>query len=339
MNFTEFCNQVLEDMTDYFKERAKISLVHAKKLGGLNLTGIGVVRPDFNASPTIYLDDFYRRYKEGISYGEVLEEIIGASEGTKSINVDLAYLNSFEEVKEDLFLRIVNPKVNEQILEEVPHIPFLDLEVVFVVELPEEILKNSSILIKKEMLRHWDITEEELYEIAKDNSFRKRPLVKMSMENLMRGMIEQEIRNHYVKYMEHESLPKDYPVDFSKLEPFTEARLQKEVSEALKKLFPENEELPIYVLSNQNRCYGAAVMCYAEALKHIAEEYDSSFYLLPSSVHEVILVPVSENTEAKHLSAMVSEVNRECVEQVDYLSDSVYFFDKDKAELMIYKVA
>ena len=56
---------------------------------------------------------------------------------------------------------------------------------------------------------------------------------------------------------------------------------------------------------------------------------NNSFYILPSSVHELILVPYSREFCVEYFAGMVREINETQVEATEVLSDSIYFFDKE----------
>lgn len=87
----------------------------------------------------------------------------------------------------------------------------------------------------------------------------------------------------------------------------------------------------MFVMTNQAKYYGAACLATeGHKLKKFAEEHKSGFYILPSSVHEVILILGDNNRkDTKSLYRMVREVNRTMVDQDEILSDNVYYFDRE----------
>ena len=76
-------------------------------------------------------------------------------------------------------------------------------------------------------------------------------------------------------------------------------------------------------------------MFYSSKIKALADKLDSDLYILPSSIHELILIPVLENEEVETLREMVNQVNEESVENIDYLSDNVYRFNRNTEEICI----
>ena len=106
----------------------------------------------------------------------------------------------------------------------------------------------------------------------------------------------------------------------------------KPMSQMLDDLLPDaGEELPedipdMLVLSNKAKTYGAAAILYTDLLKSIAEKMGSDFYVLPSSVHEVLLLPAGDKDIRNDLSAMVREVTASQVPDGEILSDHAYYY-------------
>ena len=88
-----------------------------------------------------------------------------------------------------------------------------------------------------------------------------------------------------------------------------------------------------YVLTNQERFNGASLILLPEVLERIAGVLQDSYYILPSSVHEVLIVPLSVSPSAAELEELVRSVNDAIVEDNDFLSDKVQFYDKELKSL------
>ena len=86
-------------------------------------------------------------------------------------------------------------------------------------------------------------------------------------------------------------------------------------------------EVPLRVLSNVKRVHGAICMLYPDVLENLAQEEQRSFYILPSSVHEVILLADTGSGLPGELKAMIAEVNSTQVAPEEVLSDSLYYYD------------
>lgn len=100
----------------------------------------------------------------------------------------------------------------------------------------------------------------------------------------------------------------------------------RERMEDLEEEIPDIEN-PLYVLTNDIGMNGASFMLYEDILETFAREQESSFYILPSSIHEVLLLPEKESIDVDFLAQTVCDVNRLAVAKIEYLSDSVYRYD------------
>ena len=98
----------------------------------------------------------------------------------------------------------------------------------------------------------------------------------------------------------------------------------------------EDSAFPMYVATNVFKMNGACILLYDGVLEKFAEKIGGDFYILPSSVHEVLFVPVNRDMDARYLIEMVREVNATQVAPDEVLSDNVYMYhaDKDFVEMM-----
>lgn len=89
-----------------------------------------------------------------------------------------------------------------------------------------------------------------------------------------------------------------------------------------------------YIISNINSVAGAAAMLYDGVLDMLAARLDADFYVLPSSIHEVLAVPAG-NHDAKELLDMVTGINEVLVEEKDWLSDHIYYYNRKLCSLYV----
>lgn len=87
------------------------------------------------------------------------------------------------------------------------------------------------------------------------------------------------------------------------------------------------DDTPMYILTNREGCMGAAEMIYDSVLQEIGEELGSDFWILPSSIHECIILPKNTEMTVEELTELVQEVNRTEVSEEDFLSDHVYEYE------------
>lgn len=91
----------------------------------------------------------------------------------------------------------------------------------------------------------------------------------------------------------------------------------------------------LYVLTNRDEMLGAAYMFDVETMAKIAETLGNSLIVLPSSIHETIIVSEENAMEVEELQLMVKTINGTELDKEDILSDQVYRYDKDTQELSI----
>lgn len=108
----------------------------------------------------------------------------------------------------------------------------------------------------------------------------------------------------------------------------------KTLEEALFGFCPESEsDSSIYIATIKGLSYGASCLCYPGFFERAAEVMKGSFYILPSSIHEVLLAPANSDDPddltgtVKNLKDIVQTVNRTEVAPEEKLSDSVYYYD------------
>ena len=92
---------------------------------------------------------------------------------------------------------------------------------------------------------------------------------------------------------------------------------------------PDDIDLPMYVLTNNVMNFGAGQLLLYKTQTLLREQFQGNpVYILPSSIHELILLPATDDTDTDYLSGMVKEINRTTVSEKDFLSDHVYLFDE-----------
>lgn len=127
----------------------------------------------------------------------------------------------------------------------------------------------------------------------------------------------------------------------------TKEQLKKDAEENTKKVFPPlirpmEQIFPhmkggggeLYVLTNEEGLNGAGTVLYEGILESFSDRIKGNFYILPSSIHEVLLVPEKEGSDPQALSDLVKEVNRTVVDEDEILSDRVYYYEKGQNVFM-----
>ncbi|MGN0168913.1 MAG: DUF5688 family protein [Acetatifactor sp.] len=295
MELNEFTGKVRRAMEKEFGEEYRVELKEVRKNNGVMLHGLLIVSKERNVIPTIYLDSFWEAYEGGVTFAEIvsrLVEIYRKETCGKSINMD--FFHDFRKVKDRICYRLIGRKTNEALLADVPHIDFLDLAICFFYAYSGPELGEGSILIHNSHMELWKTNTLELLEFAKKNTPRLFPGHVFSMEEMMEDILQEQ-----------------------KNEPLSGVEEYKEFLDAV----------PMKILSNEQKIQGAVCMLYEGLLEKMAAEYGKSFYILPSSVHEVILLPDKGDESEEELKNMIHDVNRTQVAPEEVLSDSLYYYD------------
>ena len=300
LNFQEFQEYVQMNLRDVLPEEHKevsIDLNQVQKNNGKELHAINVRTAGSNISPTIYIDGYFEKYQDGANLDSLMVDI--ARVAVKNINPPTEFGNiaqdfrDFNFVKDKIIMVAVNTARNKAMLADTPHQNREDLSLIYKAMLDNDRDGIATVTIKNDHLNYWGVTAAEIHQIAMDNSKELLPVTIQSMNEIMREMFSKD------------GMPDD-------------------MAEAMFGEMPMNQQM--YVISNTTRVNGAAAMFYEDALSGLAEQMETDLFILPSSIHECIVVSTELGTP-ESLAEMVQEVNGTQVAEDEFLSDHVYRFD------------
>ena len=220
-------------------------------------------------------------------------------------DVDVSFIRDYSCMKERVMCKLVNKARNEMYLNTVPHVDFLDLAVVFYTIISDGSFGRGTITVTNDQFKDWDVSVEEVYEDARKNTIK-----------ILGGNVS------YIEDVIISLLRERRNMSIDEIDGFL-----KECEGASK--------LPMYVLTNGPKTLGAACILDNDRLKDFSNEMESDLFILPCSIHETILLPVSSGYDPEVLGSMVREINDSEVEKTDYLSDSVYRFRRETGLLEI----
>ncbi len=298
MTMDVFSTVVKETVSNFLGNGYDVKVQQILKNNSTQLTGLVIKYKGDSVAPTIYLEQFFEDFNTGNSdIVSVAERIISVYEHSAGkVDFDVAAITDFSFCKEKICFKLVNAKRNKKLLEEAPNVLMLDLAVIFYIFLGNEGFGTASITIKNNMAELWDITSEELFDIAKKNTQRLFPATVRPMSSVLFGIMNGS--------SDHDNEFYDMNAPMKGLD-------------------------TIYVCSNNSDFWGAGTVLYDDVLKGIADTSESDdIYIIPSSVHETLLIPNNE-MNVSFLRQMVSEVNSTAVAPEEVLSDNVYIFHAD----------
>lgn len=291
MEYKEFVEYIKMNAGYIAGEGGNITINHVIKNNGCEMDGLVIMEKGKDIAPTIYLDSFYELYTNGENIKNIIRQIEVIYEQNKNnVTFDVNILKHFDTIKDKIVYKVVNYRSNEKLLEQVPHKRILDLAVVFYCLLDNEYGRSATALIYNNNLKNWNVTIDDVYKAALKNT----PDLLHSNISSMAALFEKCGVN----------------VDGEEVD--------------LKDYVPSD----MYVLTNESKLNGAACILYENVLYDFAQKLGADLYILPSSVHEVILLPKLSMFEKDELVNMVKEVNTEGVAADEVLSDHVYEYNR-----------
>lgn len=96
-----------------------------------------------------------------------------------------------------------------------------------------------------------------------------------------------------------------------------------------------SDSVPMYVLTNKRRVEGAACMLYSDLLYHFSDKIGKNLFIIPSSIHELLLLPADHDVEALEVKRMIKEMNDTQVSTEEILSYSLYFYDRQVGKIVM----
>lgn len=291
MEYKEFVEYIKMNAGYIAGEGGNITINHVIKNNGCEMDGLVIMEKGKDIAPTIYLDSFYELYTNGENIKNIIRQMEVIYEQNKNnVTFDVNILKHFDTIKDKIVYKVVNYRSNEKLLEQVPHKRILDLAVVFYCLLDNEYGRSATALIYNNNLKNWNVTIDDVYKAALKNT----PDLLHSKISSMAALFEKCGVN----------------VDGEEVD--------------LKDYVPSD----MYVLTNESKLNGAACILYENVLYDFAQKLGADLYILPSSVHEVILLPKLSMFEKDELVNMVKEVNTEGVAADEVLSDHVYEYNR-----------
>ncbi len=322
MELKEFAAKAQRYMEESLGEDYLVSPKEVRKNNGVSLLGLFIRKNGGNIAPTIYLESFLESYENGVPLSEVLEELLEAyRQAAPQEEVDLACFQDFSQVRDHIVYRVVNAAWNADLLSEVPHIRYLDLAICFSYLFYEKTLGIGSIMVYNNHVAAWKSDAGELYRLAKENTKRLLGEVLVDLEDVI-------AYGRSLGDILREQKDGGFPDSLQEAFPGKDARAASGFGDG-------DGRIAMKLLTNQRGLYGAAAMLYPDILRKAAGMMDSDLFVLPSSVHEVLLVPDRGEVEADELRRLVREVNATQVDAQDLLSDEVYRYDRlmDRLEM------
>ena len=263
MSFEKFTEDVLKEIYMKMGDTYQIRKRDMVKNNDVKLTGIEVIKEEANIGPCVYLDEFYRKYEsDGMRFGEIVDEVhrLILKHEKDTPDVDLSGFRSWETVRGNIFPKLVNAEQSKELLAKIPHRNFMDLAVVYYAVARDHEQKDiGTILIYNGHMEIWRQEEENLYQTAMMNMCADGEADLATIETVIKRIAPE---------ITFPSVPCNVPWDTR-----------------------------MYILTNRSKRFGAAEILDKRTLRMIADKVGDRFIVLPSSLHETIVLPPKDETE------------------------------------------
>ena len=298
MELKGFMEEVKELVNKELGDDYELEIKDVLKNNGQLYHGLEVKKRLSNIAPVLYLDGYYEQYKRNIANIEGISlEVARTFKQHENDNIDMSYITDFENVRDNIMVKAINFEGNSKLLEGLVYEKYLDLAMVYYIGVDFPVDGAGCIMVKKEMLKTWGIRKSELRVAAKEN-MKKQPY---KLENIFDLIIK-------INGLDGEQL---YPEEM------------------------RGENGDVFVLSNPDRLYGGRLLYDIDKLSKITDKLGKHYYIIPSSIHELILIRDRLDLEIDYIRQMVHEVNRTTVVPEEVLSDNVYVYDNDSKRVRI----
>lgn len=90
---------------------------------------------------------------------------------------------------------------------------------------------------------------------------------------------------------------------------------------------PFDNDISFYYLGNKPKIHGAIHVLDENLMDRIKKIVGSEYYVIPSSIHEVLILPMDPEFDYVELESMIQEVNETSLDPMDILSNKAYVVD------------
>lgn len=310
MTYEEFVEYLKTNILTIFGEDKYRAIEREKTENGV--TSVEVIWFDNGTSlgPTIYPLEFYKRYQNGESLGEVcfaISKLLEDSDNSTDYNETFKKMSEFEQTKELLKVIPLNFKssitnlegfVYKSIKNDIALLVYIDMG------------NLSSLKIRKEIVEAWDVTEEEVFDFAIKNMEKLYPPVVIPMFRAL-------------------DLGPEFPM-----------MVKDENSLFMDKSFKyfEKDLLGAYIISIKGNQHGALAAFYSGTLEKLSNYLKKDFYLILTISRECVIYTSGSMFGEDLRNRMQTEADVLYEEKgLEILSNKVYFYDSRLKKLMFAK--
>lgn len=293
MDYSKFLKTIAKELKGFYGMKADIEVKDMIQNNDVHRDGLLITFPGKGKSvcPVIYLDTVFESFSDG---SKTMDECIGMIANMReefaaddSMKNIANELLNWENIKDSVYPALISVSENRELLKKLACTPFLDLAIIYIIRRELGSEGNASVKITNTMLNFYGIEKSQLHQHAIANQEKDNYEMADMMELLLQALPESE----------REMIPNTSGLESGKM----------------------------YVLTNASKFYGAAGILDSKLLERSLG--NTTAFILPSSIHETIFVPISEGMDADSLNGTIREVNDTQLDVSERLSDHCYIYD------------
>ena len=298
--YEEFADKALEYVEEHGEAwlgKVKFSLQNATKI---NATRLGIccekLDTDYRIAPVVYLEEIYECYQKYDDFEGVMDSLLSTMKDAyeERDSFDEEFVDKLRNLLNDhgdIMFSLIHTEQNRELLETMPHRSFLNLSIVYHWLFYEDEVGTATIPITNEIAERMGLEEEDLYQLAYQNTREKTKPTVRPMREVIKALVS-DAEN---------------------------CEMREDADEFLK-------DIGLFVLTNASRERGAIGVLYPDLLQALSEQYESDLYLIPCSVHEMIVIPECFADGEEHMKNLIQEGNKH-VSKYERLSNDLYKYD------------
>lgn len=301
LDFKEFTNEVVKALEE--KTGKTIVTKNVVKNNGEERMGVAL-ESENGATPVVYIKEFYEDYKGGMALNEVLNDVCETFkqgvEQSELVYTTMDKLKNVDYVKANVLAKIVSLKDNPYLTDKVYTADDdLGIAYIYYIDVDAGSVGRGSCVFSNEMFEKLDISKDELHKVAIENTEKYDEVILLSMKDVIVGANDSDI-----------NLLKD------------------------KNQNVEDEKM--FILTNRNKTNGAITMLYKDVIRDVADRLNRDIFIIPSSIHEVIVVPKKDElNDRDRLTSMLRDVNSNSIEDNEVLSNDLFEYTRAEDILKI----
>lgn len=318
MDRKTFLQELVKFLKKKFGKEVDVDIINMVKVNDTKYPAVAIKGKD-TIGRSFHGNELYEYYKKGMDVEKVADHLIEfAKQDTEiaaKLNIDRKIVTDimchYPYMKEgSLTIRLLDHASNEAYLKNACYIRYLDLAIVFYAVISRNDDTLATALITEKIFNVWGITKEQLLSDTLETMQRDFPAEVATIHDTIKKLMEERAADPFAQKMN----PPE--TDLEEI-PYSKSFLMATI---------------------KGRINGAAVILYPGFLKTTAEKLGArELNIIPSSIHELLIVPEDEKVKRKDILEMIAEVNRTEVEPEEKLFDNLYIYDLETDKVRIWE--